>query len=253
MSTASAAAYSDSPSSGQCTRHGGADLVAEIGGERRERRLAARDRRDHPDDRVDVVERLCARHRAEPGGHDRRYRAIVEHDGARRDRAVTAAEHVDRRRAAREALEHAQRFGGGQVRRRVGERRTRPVPRRRACACAIEAERALHERALRAAEQACALERGGGLVAGVEALDHDRAIEHGVDGARELRDRRLAERRLELVARARPRPLRRAAAIECGRSSRRGRGPSSGAPPRSSASSSARADRRASACARADS
>src|SRR5204862_6172082 len=66
---------------------------------------------------------------------------------------------------------------------------------------AIEAERALDERALGAAEQAGAIERAERLVAVVEPLDHDRAIEHGVDRARELRERGAAQRGLELVAR----------------------------------------------------
>ena len=93
------------------------------------------------------------------------------------------------------------RLGRRQLRRRIGERRAGRRLEHRGARRAIEAERALHERALRAAEQARALERARRLVAGVEPLDHDRAIEHGVDRARELRDRRRAERRLELVAR----------------------------------------------------
>src|SRR6185503_1621044 len=68
--------------------------------------------------------------------------------------------------------------------------------------CAIEAERALHERALRAAEIAHVIERARRVVAVEKTFDHDRAIEHRVDRARELADRRGAERRLELVARA---------------------------------------------------
>src|SRR6185369_5729782 len=66
---------------------------------------------------------------------------------------------------------------------------------------AVEAERALDERALGASEHAGAIEGARGLVAGVEPLDHDRAIEDRVDGARELGDRGAPERRLELITR----------------------------------------------------
>ena len=97
---------------------------------------------------------------AEAGGHHGGHRAVVEHDRARRDRAVAAADLVDRGGGAREPLEQAHGLGGRQVRaaRRRATRRTAPrTPPMRVGA--IEAERALHERALRAAEQARALER----------------------------------------------------------------------------------------------
>jgi uncharacterized protein YkwD len=183
------------------TRQRGADLVAYERGERRERRLAARDQGDQRDDGRHVVERLRWRHHAEPGSHDRRDRSVVEHDRARTDRAVAAADEVDRRGPARQSLEHPDDLDRRQVRRRLDKRRTGRRLEHHGARRAIEAERTLHERARGTPEHARPLERRGRLVRGVEPLEHDRTIEHRVDGAGELRDRCVTERGLELVAR----------------------------------------------------
>src|SRR5204862_403011 len=83
-------------------------------------------------------------------------------------------------------------------RRRRGERSARGCLEDDRPRVAIEAGRALHERALRATEHAGPIERAHRLVGGIEAFDRHRSIEHGVDGADQLTDRRGTERGLEL-------------------------------------------------------